>query len=60
MKTLCPIHRFSYNGNTCPFCEKERINSLVHKFIKAPKETIVEKGISEEDLQKLKEKFKKP
>ena len=37
MKTICPIHRFSYSGNACPFCEKERIDRLVQKYnVKLP------------------------
>ena len=32
MKQICPIHRFSYEGNKCPFCEKERIDRLAQKY----------------------------
>lgn len=62
MKTICPIHRFSYNGNVCPFCEKERINSLAHRFVNTNPTVIkknAEREISESDLKKLVEKFKK-
>lgn len=32
MKQICPIHRFSYSGERCPFCEKERLDRLVQKY----------------------------
>jgi len=60
MKTICPIHRFYYNGNVCPFCEKERINGLVHRFVNTTtRKGNNEKNINESDLKKLVEKFKK-
>ena len=33
MKQICPIHRFSYSGNKCPFCEQERLEHLAKKFV---------------------------
>lgn len=33
MKQICSIHRFSYSGNKCPFCEKERLENLAKKFV---------------------------
>lgn len=32
MKQICSIHRFSYSGNKCPFCEKERIDNLAKRY----------------------------
>ena len=66
MKQICPIHRFSYSGNVCPFCEKDRINGLAHRFVKTVENNTisvhnVKKGkqqeITENDLQKLINKF---
>lgn len=69
MKNICPTHHFAYSGNVCPFCEKERIESLSARFVKSEKKyavnkTIkkpveVEKDVTEDDLQKLKAKFNK-
>jgi len=33
MKQICPIHRFSYNGKKCPFCEQERLANIAKKFV---------------------------
>lgn len=63
MKQICPIHRFSYNGDKCPFCEKERIDRLAQKYVMVehtkPKETkkTESEEITEESLNKLMEKF---
>ena len=58
MKTICPIHRFSYSGNSCPFCEKERIDYLAHRFVhEVKKEIKTDRQINESDLKKLTEKF---
>ena len=61
MKQICPIHRFSYEGNKCPFCEKERIDRLAQKYgkiIEKVEETKKDKPASEDSLKKLVEKFK--
>lgn len=64
MKTVCPIHRFSYSGKTCPFCEKDRIEYLTRKYggeetnEETPK-TKKDRDISEDDLKKLLDKFNK-
>lgn len=60
-KKMCPVHRFNYSGNKCPFCEQDRINSMVQKYNKpivSKKESIIDNNIiSEDDIMKLKEKF---
>ena len=64
MKQICPIHRFSYSGNKCPFCEHERLEKLAQRYVaedhlkykhKREKDTDVE--ITEDDLKKLTAKF---
>lgn len=64
MKQICPIHRFSYSGNKCPFCEHERLEKLAQRYVaedhlkykyKRKKDTDVE--ITEDDLKKLTAKF---
>lgn len=65
MKQICPVHRFSYSGSVCPFCERERIENLAHRFVKSDnqsnvvqkEETVKEREINENDLQKLMAKF---
>lgn len=70
MKQICPIHRFSYSGERCPFCEKERLDRLVQKYgvvdhivdhtellkpnLKPTKEDL---EVTEESLKKLVNKF---
>lgn len=59
-KNFCNVHRFNYSGVNCPFCEQDRINSLVHKFnrkVEKPKSVTVERDITEDDLNKLIMKF---
>lgn len=62
MKTVCPVHRFAYSGNVCPFCEKERIAKLSQKYV-SKKYDLIEpkdnapKQLTDEDIQKLKLKF---
>lgn len=60
MKKFCPIHSYYYEGNKCPFCEKERIERLAQRFVKTEeKKTVKEESreIEESDLQKLMDKF---
>ena len=59
MKQICPLHRFFFNGNNCPFCEQERIERLSQKFDKNVSEIKKDKAheITEDDLEKLKQKF---
>lgn len=66
MKQICPIHRFSYSGNVCPFCERDRINGLAHRFVKTVESNAnsvhndkkrTQHEITENDLQKLMNKF---
>lgn len=65
MKQVCPVHRFSYSGSVCPFCEKDRIDSLAHRFVKTVETNVVnvhkkketQREITENDLQKLMDKF---
>lgn len=58
-KKICPVHRFSYSSDRCPFCEKERIGNMARKFMKAPGKKEEDRGISQSDLEKLMEKFNK-
>lgn len=66
MKQICPIHRFSYSGNKCPFCEQERLDNLAKKFVfidhldiigKYKPKTSNDIDITEEHFKKLTEKF---
>ena len=66
MKQICPIHRFSYNGKKCPFCEQERVENLAKKFVVIDHLNIIGKykpktsndiDITEEHLKKLVKKF---
>lgn len=66
MKQICPIHRFSYSGNKCPFCEQERFENLAKKFVVVDHLDIIgnyksktsnDIDITEEHLKKLVEKF---
>ena len=67
MKTICPIHRFMYKGDVCPLCEKERIDSLAKRYVNngnkervsLNKEKKLDREISENDINKLLEKFGK-
>ena len=59
-KNFCRIHRFNYSGAKCPFCERDRINSLanrVNRNAEKPKTITVEREITEADLNKLRMKF---
>lgn len=60
MKTLCPTHRLFYVGNECPLCRQERIERYKGRFCKIAesKETSKEREITEDDLEKLRNKFK--
>lgn len=68
-KQICPVHRFSYSGDVCPFCEKERLDNLAKRYVtneerealrlEKKNEKMRQRGITEEDLNKLKEKFGK-
>lgn len=61
MKTLCHVHMFRYSGNTCPFCEKERIDKMYKRFVKKSENQIEHvsepKEITQSDLERLKAKF---
>lgn len=66
MKQICPIHRFSYSGNKCPFCEQERLEHLAKKFVVIDHLDVIDNyepktkkdiEITEEHLKKLVEKF---
>lgn len=66
MKQICPVHRFSYSGSVCPFCEKDRIDALTHRLGKSRESNVVsvhnhkkeiQREITENDLQKLMDKF---
>ena len=66
MKQICPIHRFSYNGKKCPFCEQERLANIAKKFVVTDHTEVLgnynpktsnDIDITEEQLKKLTEKF---
>ena len=66
MKQICPIHRFSYNGKKCPFCEQERLDNLAQRYVVVDKSDVVgnvniqehyNNPITEDDLKKLTDKF---
>lgn len=66
MKQICPIHRFSYSGNKCPFCEKERLDKLAQRYVVVDHLDVIgnykpktnnDIEITEEHLKKLTEKF---
>lgn len=44
MKNRCEKHHFTFEGNRCPICEKERIAEMVNKFI--PRTVQVDKEIN--------------
>ena len=59
MKSICPIHRYKYNGNVCPICareHKERIEAMyadeIAEYTKAKA-----KPITNDDIVRLSEKF---
>ena len=54
-KNYCIIHHFYYNGNKCPFCEKEKYENIAKKT--SNNNIKVNKEITEEDVQKLINKF---
>ena len=57
-KNYCEKHHFSYTGFRCPYCEKDRIGGLAHRFKRAiveeevqePKEEPVNENLDWEDL----------
>ena len=66
MKQFCTVHCFSYSSSVCPFCEKDSINRLAHRFGKSRESNVVsvhnhkkeiQREITENDLQKLMDKF---
>ena len=64
MKQICPIHRFSYSGNKCPFCEHERLEKLAQRYVaedhlkyKHKKQECYDKPITEDDLKEPTAKF---
>ena len=59
MKQICHLHHFFYNGENCPFCERERIERLSQKFDKNTSEVKKDETheITEEDLERLKQIF---
>ena len=65
MKQICPIHRFAYSGNVCPFFFFFRIDGLAHRFVKTVENNVVsahntrgiQNEITENDLKKLMNKF---
>lgn len=58
MKQFCTIHHFYFDGNHCPFCEKERLNELAQRYVREPiKKKNEDRKISQDDLDKLVSKF---
>ena len=45
MKNHCEKHHFTFEGNRCPICERERIAEMVYKFI--PRTVEIDKKINE-------------
>ena len=56
-KKLCQIHHLFYKGEECPLCRQERIERYSSKYKEPAKPIKEDKGITEEYLQRLKEKF---
>lgn len=42
MKQTCPIHHFTYSGDHCPFCEKDRVSNMVVRHKKSIREAFAE------------------
>ena len=66
MKQFCTVHCISSRSSVCPFCEKDRINGLAHRFVKTVESNAnsvhndkkrTQHEITENDLQKLMNKF---
>lgn len=57
-KTLCPVHRYYYTGNSCPICQQEKYEMYSRRFVTPEIQQVkVEKEVTDEDLMKLKAKF---
>jgi hypothetical protein len=59
-KQICPIHHYRYSGAKCPICERERINNMVHRFVKKEENKTVEAETTPEkdlDWSALADKF---
>ena len=56
VKNMCSIHRFNYSGTKCPFCEQERLQHLVSKFVK-PEVKEKYREVTQTDLERLMNKF---
>ena len=59
-KSFCNIHFYRYNGNKCPFCEQERIQSLCRKYCTTEKKKTTKSTtnqITDGDLKQLMTKF---
>ena len=54
-KKICPTHHLRYSGERCPYCEKERIDRMVRKYIPNKDEEEIE---DEPDFSILAEKFR--
>ena len=54
-KKICPTHHLRYSGERCPYCEKERIDRMVRKYIPNKEEEEIE---DEPDFSILAEKFR--
>lgn len=57
MKTICPIHRYTYSGRECPFCKnerEERIKLLYAEEIEAYENS---QQITNDDIARLAKKF---
>lgn len=57
MKTLCPIHRFSYSGRECPFCKKERKEKIETLYADEIAEYTKTQPITDDDIVRLSKKF---
>lgn len=68
-KNYCPIHHLYYSGSECPMCREERTAMYIKKYgdstvspnteKEVPKKhkTNNDRGINDEDISKLMEKF---
>ena len=57
MKQLCTIHHFYHPQETpCPYCQKDKILSIVKKYLRLEKTS--DRPVMLSDISRLAEKFK--
>ena len=57
MKTICPIHRYKYNGNLCPVCAREHKERIEAMYADEIAEYTKSNTITDDDIVRLSEKF---